>query len=379
MTYTVDLQIASSGWDRESFWGQARCGVVPGAGENGQPLGVITVQKVWLNASDSFFDLHSLTSTDGGVTWSTPQPQANVTRHMTDLGLERVAGDLEPSWHAATQTLLATGQDVYYAENHKIPKERPRHCTYTAFDVESKTWGPLKDIDLPQPKFYNAGAGSCQRYDLDDGRILLPIYFRTPEKRYAVTVLLCEFDGSELRCVEQGNELTSDENRGFAEPSVIECAGRFFMTIRHDKAGWVAASDDGLYYSDPIKWTFDDGSDLGNYNTQQHWVRHNDELYMVYTRRGLNNDHVFRHRGPLVMARIDTEKLCVIRETEQIIVPERGARMGNFSIEHVSPTETWVCVAEWMQTTAPDPYDYTKCEAHGSDNTIWVARIAWAD
>lgn len=78
-----------------------------------------------------------------------------------------------------------------------------------------------------------------------------------------------------------------------------------------------------------VNWTFDDGSELGNYNTQQHWVTHGDSLFLVYTRKGANNDHVFRHRAPLFIAKVDPEKLTVLRATEQILVPERGARLAN--------------------------------------------------
>ncbi|MDQ3624385.1 MAG: hypothetical protein M3463_18145 [Verrucomicrobiota bacterium] len=46
--------------------------------------------------------------------------------------------------------------------------------------------------------------------------------------------------------------------------------------------------------------------------------------------RGANNDHIVRHRAPLFMARVDTDKLHVIRSSEKIVVPERGAEMGNF-------------------------------------------------
>ena len=109
---------------------------------------------------------------------------------------------------------------------------------------------------------------------------------------------------------------------------------------------------------------------LGNYNTQQHWVTHSEGLFLVYTRRGANNDHVFRHRAPLFMAQVDPERLAVLRETERILVPERGARLGNFGVTQVSPDETWVTVAEWMQPKG--------CEKYGSDGSVWVARIHWA-
>jgi hypothetical protein len=100
-----------------------------------------------------------------------------------------------------------------------------------------------------------------------------------------------------------------------------------------------------------------------------------DALYLVYTRRNANNDHIFRHRAPLFIAQVDPEKLCVIRETEQILVPERGARLCNFGVVRVSENESWVAVTEWMQAKAPNQYDYAACEKYGSDNCIYLAKI----
>lgn len=73
-------------------------------------------------------------------------------------------------------------------------------------------------------------------------------------------------------------------------------------TWSKNNAGYVAVSKDGLHYGKPIEWKFDNGESLGNYNTQQHWVSHSDGLYLVYTRKGANNDNVIRHRAPLFMA-----------------------------------------------------------------------------
>ena len=140
--------------------------------------------------------------------------------------------------------------------------------------------------------------------------------------------------------------------------------------------GYVCTSDDGLHFG-PIKaWQFEDGSELGNYNTQQHWVTHGVDLYLVYTRKGAHNDHVFRHRAPLFMAQVDTQQLAVKRATECVLVPEHGARLGNFAVAEVSENETWVTVAEWMQTWSPNvvlPPD----NAFGADNRVYAARILW--
>jgi len=131
----------------------------------------------------------------------------------------------------------------------------------------------------------------------------------------------------------------------------------------------VTTSRDGLRY-EPIKpWTFDDGQDLGSYNTQQHWVSHAGGLYLSYTRRGADNDHIFRHRAPLFLARVDAKRLCVLRETEQILIPERGAQMGNFGAAAVSTNESWVTVAEYMKRNEPHP--------RGADGSTFVARVIW--
>ncbi len=104
--------------------------------------------------------------------------------------------------------------------------------------------------------------------------------------------------------------------------------------------------DDGLHF-DPIRpWTFDDGAELGSYNTQQHWLMHSDGLLLVYTRRGANNDHIMRHRAPLFAAEVDRERLCVRRGTERILIPERGGEMGNFGASAIDARESWVTVGE---------------------------------
>ncbi|MEJ6730986.1 MAG: hypothetical protein QNK90_02765 [Opitutaceae bacterium] len=221
------------------------------------------------------------------------------------------------------------------------------------------------------PRFLNAGAGSVQRYDLPNGDILLPVYFKEPEKPFTrVAVMRCAFDGETLTYVEHGNELTLPTKRGLGEPSLTHFDGRFFMTIRHDNHGYVAVSEDGLHFNEPKRWTFDDGSDLGSYNTQQHWVVHSEALFLVYTRRGANNNHVFRHRAPLFIARVDPDKLQVIRATEQVLVPEKGARLSNFDITEINESETWVTVAEWMQPPGPNYSDATPLIRRGADNRI---------
>ena len=278
--------------------------------------------------------------------------------------------------------LLGTGHTPLYRDDEIVHGAFRRQPAYAVYDAQAQCWRPWRPVDLPEDVFFSSGSGCVQRVDLPDGDILLPVYHRdgaaSDDPWHAccnVVVLRCSFDGETLRCTEWGNSLTVAEPRGLCEPSIAMFGGRFFLTLRNDVRGYVATSDDGLHFGEPISWRFDDGEELGNYNTQQHWLTFPDALCLVYTRRGAGNDHVFRHRAPLFLAEVDPERMCVIRETERVVLPERGARLGNFGTVDVSDDEGWVVVSEWMQTNPPNPHDCTVCEKYGSDNAIFVARV----
>src|SRR5690606_10595034 len=175
--------------------------------------------------------------------------------------------DFWPAWHAKSGKLLGTGHTVWYEEN-KVMKVRPRHTGYSVYDPVAGAWSPHRNLERPDvPQFKNAGAGSAQRYDLENGGILFPIYFKAPEDAaYKVTVVRTQFDGKTLHYVERGTELSAEGARGLGEPSLTRFGNRFYLTIRSDEAGWVTSGSDGLHFNPVQKWTFDDGSDLGNYN-----------------------------------------------------------------------------------------------------------------
>lgn len=375
VAFDIRLETLCSGFDKKTCWVHPRAGAIPGD----PPSVVLTMQKLQLTGSDVFFALNEMRTDDLGKTWSAPlEHGATLGRREEPGGIIVAASDFWPKWHAESGKLLGIGHTVRYRDNKVMPIRRRETC-YSVYDPKKRAWTAWDTLAMPdEPMFYNAGAGCVQRLDLPNGDILLPISFKAEAERFSrVTVLRCAFDGSRLTMMGQGNVLAVDSDRGLGEPSLTRFCGRYYLTLRQDKAGYVSASDDGLQFSEPKKWTWDDGSELGNHNTQQHWVTHDDALFLVYTRRGANNDHVFRHRAPLFIARVDPERLRVIRATERVLVPERGARLGNFGVTDVSENETWVTVAEWMQTTPPNPHDFTVCMKYGSDNAIFAARIQW--
>lgn len=374
--YKIQLDTVHSGYDHISCWVHPRAGIIPGK----NPIVVMTMQKLKLTGSDVFFELNEMRTNDLGKSWTEPlaHPQT-LGRRKDSSEIEVVINDFTPMWHKASKKLLGTGQCTRYIGDSIMPEPRPREIAYSTYDAEQHTWSQWDVVNMiDKKKFFSAGAGSTQRVDLENGEIFLPVYVRTPDlSSLFSTVMRCSFDGGNLCYIEHGNEMTVPAPRGLGEPSLTKYGDEFFLTLRNDLRGYVARSKNGLYFGDLHPWTFDDGSDLGNYNTQQHWLTHPHGLFLIYTRRGAENDHVFRHRAPLFMAQVDPDRLCVIRETERIIIPNRGARLGNFGVAKVNEQETWVTVAEWMQTTNPDPHDYTQCEKYGSDNSVFVARIQW--
>lgn len=134
--------------------------------------------------------------------------------------------------------------------------------------------------------------------------------------------------------------------------------------------GYVTTSKDCFHW-EPVKpWVFDDGKNIGSYNTQTHWLVHSDAIFLTYTRKGANNDHIPRNRAPLFIAQVDPINLQVMRATEQVLIPERGVMLGNFGASAITQNESWVTDAEYMVGG--------KIHPRGANGTVWVARVFWS-
>lgn len=236
------------------------------------------------------------------------------------------------------------------------PIDRLRErVSYAVFNPQSGQWGPLKFLAMPKRDHAGftitaANAGCTQRVDVPDGDILLPVrYWRDPKKHnYTSVVVRCSFDGETLAYREHGSELTIPKGRGLYEPSLARHGDRYFLTMRADHSAFVTRGNDGINFQPIREWTFDDCKPLGSYNTQQHWITVGGGLFLVYTRRGANNDHIMRHRAPLFIGQVDPDSLQVVRSTEWILIPENHATLGNFGICFISENESWVTCGEGL-------------------------------
>ncbi len=331
---------------------------------------LMTAQYLDVTGSDLFDTLLVNSSVDGGRTWTGFHPDSAFAPKSKKY--INVCCDMTPMYHKASGKFIVTGHNGKYEYGGKVSvasADEKTEIPYSVFD--GVCFGKVKYISLPEKYFY-CGSGCSQCFEESDGTVLMPIVYRSQkgdllEEKSSVSVLRLKLEGDVFSVMGIGNDIRYEsEVRGLGEGSVICFNGRYLLTLRGDTHGYISVSDDGLHYLQPKIWEWNDGEVVPTYNTQSHWMSFGGKLYLVYTRKNGMNDHVFRHRAPLYMAEVDERSLTLIPETEKIIIPERGARLGNFGACSLVDC-AYVTAAEWMQPAG--------CENYGSDNSVYIAKI----
>ena len=364
--FTVKLETVMKHDDGQFLWFHPRAAAMPGGV-------MMTIQK-HLKVSDYYSGLHFMTRDGVEGAWKGPVLPAELDWQKQPDGVTLSVADVTPGWHEKTGKLIALGARVRYSPAGKQLEDvkRSHQTVYAVYDPKTQQWTPWRLLELPADDEFNFARNACAQWLVQpNGNLLVPLYIsKSVKQRFSTTVVECRFDGNELSFLKQGNVLRLEIARGLYEPSLTQFDGRYYLTLRNDERGYVSVSDDGLQFAEPKPWTFDDGAELGSYNTQQHWLTHSEGLFLVYTRRGADNDHIVRHRAPLFMARVDPQKAVVLRASEKIVVPERGAEMGNFGASAINANESWVTVSEGM---------FMKDSAkRGAEGATFVARIVWS-
>jgi len=75
-----------------------------------------------------------------------------------------------------------------------------------------------------------------------------------------------------------------------------------------------------------------------------------------------------RNRAPLFIAQVDPARLHVIRSTEKILVPERGATLGNSGVTVLNADESWVTVSEAN-------IDRPAAVERGADGSLFIVKV----
>ncbi|REK19405.1 MAG: hypothetical protein DWQ37_00985 [Planctomycetota bacterium] len=369
--FKIQLDTVLEHDDQDFLWFHPRAAAVPSADPDQPPVVWMTLQK-HLRESDYYSGASVMRTDDLGRTWSTPEARPELD-WVRDGDVDVSVADITPFWHPATKKLIAVGAQVRYSpQGQQLDDETRAHQTaYAVFDPAANSWTRWRRLEMPEDETFHFARSACAQGVVEaDGTLLLPFYIgRNSKEPFSSCVVRCTFDGDKLSYQEHGDVLALDVARGLYEPSLVKCGKRYYLTLRNDHKAYVTAGDDGLHYRPAKAWTFDDGQELGSYNTQQHWLAPGDALFLVYTRRGANNDHVMRHRAPLFIAQVHPQKLHVLRASERVLVPERGATLGNFGASAITTGESWVTVAEGVWND--------EARRRGATGALFVARILW--
>ncbi len=354
-------------------WFHPRACLVPA--EHGGAKVLMTLQQI--SGSDYFGPVHWVEATTSGTEWTKPSVISALDRkpYPPHDGLMAGVCDVVPQYHPQTGTTLAMGHVVFYrGPRFSRGDQLPRYPVYCVRDANGQ-WSERKILEWDDPRGGHIYSNNCgQRVVLPNGDILLAFTFGPEANFRSVAGVLCSFDGKELKIKEVGPPLELKHKRGLLEPSITQFEGKVYITIRaEDNRGYNSVSRDGLNWEEKKPWTWDDGEPIDMSTTQQHWLPHSEGLFLVYTRKDKSNINVMRWRSPLWIARVDPEKRCLIRSSEQVVLPLVGdgvkdpngvALMGNFHVTNVTPEESWVTVGEWLP----------KKNARG--DTL-LARIVW--
>lgn len=372
--FQVKLEVIKQEINPKYCWFHPRAVAIPRIGKDGRPGVLVTIQK-HLTASDHYSGLYMMRTDDLGATWTGPTEIPELAWRDAGNDVTLAVADVTPGWHPPTRKVIALGAQVRYNLKGDQLEDVPRanSTSYAIYDPEKNRWTGWQTLEVPQDAEFNMSRNACSQWLVEsDGSLLVPLYHATSATvPYHVTVARYRFDGAQLKLVERGNTMSLKIARGLYEPSLTRMGQRYYLTLRNDERGYVTRSEDGLNFQPIQPWKFADGTDLGSYNTQQHWLSHSDGLFLAYTRRGANNDHIARHRAPLFLAQVDTDNLVVLKYTEQVLMPERGVMLGNFGACPVNERESWVTDSEYLVgTDQPHP--------RGADGSTFLARVIWS-
>ena len=318
-------------------------------------------------------------SEDLGRTWSDPAPIAALGRDPVpgrDDDLKAGVCDVTPQYHPQTDTVVALGHVVFYKGRYFARKEQLARYPVYVTRSRNGTWSRRKILEWNDPRTGHIYTNNCgQRVILPNGDVQMSFTFGPKATNRMVAGVHATYNGQQLKIREVGKEIHNPKGRGLLEPSVTQFGEAFWMTMRaEDNRGYVSVSKDGLTWQEKMAWAWEDGTPLDMSTTQQHWLTHSDGLFLIYTRKDESNENVLRWRSPLWVAQVDPQQRCLIRSTEQIVLPLVGngvndpdnvAIMGNFNVTNVSEDESWVTVGEWMPRA-------------GYKGDVLLARIRWS-
>jgi hypothetical protein len=288
-------------------------------------------------AMDNFSVPYYCFSKDGGKTWSTPL-------EITPLKQFAKCADFRPIVQVDDSKVGIIGI---------VKGESGYQSVYLFYDGK---WSSVQY--LPNQEAGDDRTAGAQCAIFNNNCVIIPSFHLNKNRKFVTVTRKYAINDNKLDFIASSNELTIDSGRGLYEPSVIDFNGKFYLTLRCDEnCAFVTCSSDGLTWENPKKWYFSNGEILTTSPTQQHWMKLNGKIYLVYTRKDVDNSDCFRWRTPLFAAPVDVNNLTLNEKEEITILPRidyknRPGLYGNFNVSnyknivYISDAALWF---DWTQ------------------------------
>jgi len=329
------------------------------------PSGRLHMAIQTIGGGDYYGPVEYSYSDDKGYTWKKPE----YIEELRWLELQDSAAEYQGvcdtvvNYDPASDSMVFMGHTVYYKNNRFMDtfgnwssedadSSLCRRGCYTALRPDG-SWTPRQVTnpdEFADHMMFMCGCG--QRIVRNNGEWLVAFYGRKSlETPYCfVVVYRMKFNGEKFEFLEHGAPLELHNNRGLLEPQLVDFNGRVLLSLRaEDGHAYYSESADGINFAPIQAWKFDDGTDLETSSTQQHWLYTDDKLFLSYTRKNEENQHLVRYRAPLYIAEVNPSTMELIKSSEEIVFPIDGDSSvpddvyfsGNFMPARLSSNE-WI-------------------------------------
>ena len=169
LDFDVRLDVLHRELSPEFCWFHPRAAAIPGAGRDGHPAVIVTLQK-HLRASDHYSGLYTMRSDDLGKTWTGPTEVPELGWVHEPNGVTVAVADVTPGWHPQTRRLIAIGAQVRYNQGGDQLEDthRAHQTAYAVHDPRTGAWSRWKRLEMPRTSSLTtraapAPSGWCSR------------------------------------------------------------------------------------------------------------------------------------------------------------------------------------------------------------------------
>ena len=147
LAFDVKLDVVRQELRPDFCWFHPRVAAIPGAGREGRPAVVMTLQK-HLGVSDHYSGLWMMRTDDLGQTWTGPTEIPELAWVTEPGGVVRAVADVTPGWHPQTGKLIAMGCTVRYGKKGEQLSDVQRF-SQTAYAVYDPKTGRMVEMADP--------------------------------------------------------------------------------------------------------------------------------------------------------------------------------------------------------------------------------------